>query len=70
MLMNRIITISREFGSGGRTIGKQAAAAPLRLRIGNSHHSGAPALGGTAIRSSIFSIVLRLRYTSISSNCA
>ena len=24
--MNRIITISREFGSGGRTIGKKVAA--------------------------------------------
>ncbi len=26
-MKNRVITISREFGSGGRTIGKQAAAA-------------------------------------------
>ena len=25
-MSNRIITISREFGSGGRTIGKEAAA--------------------------------------------
>ncbi|MGI5953113.1 cytidylate kinase family protein [Dysosmobacter sp.] len=25
-MKNRVITISREFGSGGRTIGKQVAA--------------------------------------------
>ena len=29
-MKNRVITISREFGSGGRTIGKEAAA---RLNI-------------------------------------
>ena len=31
--MNHIITISREFGSGGRTVGKKGAALPEHCRI-------------------------------------
>ena len=35
-MLNRVITISREFGSGGRTIGKRVAeklGIPLPMRV-------------------------------------
>ena len=46
-MKNRVITISREFGSGGRTIGKKVAE---NITSGSPHRHPKADLGTTLLR--------------------